>query len=103
MKAIGYYKSLPVENPDSLQELELEKPTPSGRDLLVKVRAVSVNPVDVKIRASRNGTDSAPVILGWDVSGTVESSETNGRLFQPEMTCFMPAASLVPAETVNFI
>lgn len=50
MKAVGYYQSLPIDHPDALLDLELPEPTPGPRDLLVEVRAISVNPVDTKVR-----------------------------------------------------
>ena len=50
MKAIGYQQSLPVDDVNSLIDIELPDPTPGPRDLLVEVRAISVNPVDTKIR-----------------------------------------------------
>ena len=53
---------------DSLVDIELPKPSPAGRDLLVKIEAVSVNPVDTKQR--KQGT-AAPRVLGWDAAGTV--------------------------------
>ncbi len=55
----------------SLADIELPKPAPSGRDLLVKVEAVSVNPVDTKRRADPAKTDTQPRVLGWDAAGTV--------------------------------
>jgi NADPH2:quinone reductase len=55
MKAIGLYRYLPIDNPDSLIDIELAKPVPSGRDLLVSVRAISVNPVNVEVRHCRKG------------------------------------------------
>ena len=67
MKAIGLKKSLPVEDPESLIAFETEKPAPGKHDVLVKVRAVSVNPVDYKVR-QHSATDSVldnPKILGW--------------------------------------
>ena len=50
MKAVGYRKSLPIDDPQSLIDIEVEKPSPQGRDLLVQVKAISVNPVDYKMR-----------------------------------------------------
>jgi len=50
MKAIGYYQPLPIDNAESLQDIELPAPVAGPRDLLVRVKAVSVNPVDTKIR-----------------------------------------------------
>ena len=60
-------------------DIELSKPSPSGRDLLVKVEAVSVNPVDYKQRKQATGSR----ILGWDASGTVESTGKDVSLFKP--------------------
>ncbi len=51
MKAIGLYQYLPIENEQSLVDVEVDRPTPGGRDLLVAVRAISMNPVDTKVRA----------------------------------------------------
>ena len=71
MKAIGLYKYLPVEDENSLQDLEIPEPEASGHDLLVAVKAISVNPVDAKIRAPKDQTETAPRILGWDAAGEV--------------------------------
>ncbi|MBN2984672.1 zinc-binding alcohol dehydrogenase family protein [Cohnella algarum] len=83
MKAVGLYNYLPIEHPESLIELELAKPVPTGRDLLVKVKAVSVNPVDTKVRAPKDRTESSPKVLGWDVAGVVEQTGPECVLFQP--------------------
>ena len=50
MRAVGYQNSLPIDDPAALVDIELPKPEPAGRDLLVEVRAISVNPVDTKVR-----------------------------------------------------
>lgn len=50
MKAVAYYQPLPAEHPEALQDVQLADPTPGPHDLLVEVRAISVNPVDTKIR-----------------------------------------------------
>ena len=71
MRAIGYTQSLPIDDPQSLVDLDLPKPEATGRDLLVEVKAVSVNPVDTKIRQRRADPDGAPQVLGWDAAGTV--------------------------------
>jgi zinc-binding alcohol dehydrogenase family protein len=76
MRAIAFRRPLPIEAPDSLVELDLPRPEPGPRDLLVNVRAVSVNPVDTKIRGARHqgsvpdGTGK-PRVLGWDAAGVV--------------------------------
>ena len=84
MKAVGRPLPLPITDPDSLQDLELPKPIPQERDLLVQVKAVSVNPVDTKIRHSQqtDQQESSPRVLGWDVSGVVASVGAQVSLFQ---------------------
>jgi NADPH2:quinone reductase len=73
MKAVGLTKYLAISDPESLVDLERAVPEPSGRDLLVKVEAVSVNPVDTKIRMSKSDVEEQPRILGWDAAGIVEA------------------------------
>ncbi len=75
MKAIGFKQSLPITEKDSFIEFETEQPTPTGYDLLVKVSANSVNPVDFKIResAAKDNKLDMPKIIGWDAVGTVEA------------------------------
>jgi NADPH:quinone reductase len=53
MKAVGYFECLPIEHERSLIDLEIARPEPGPRDLLVRIEAVSVNPVDTKVRISR--------------------------------------------------
>src|SRR5687768_7707112 len=86
MRAVGLYKYLPIEDPESLVDLEIPKPEPRGRDLLVRVRAVSVNPVDTKVRAPKDPKDkleAEPKILGWDAAGIVEAAGEEASLFSP--------------------
>ncbi|MEG3168652.1 zinc-binding alcohol dehydrogenase family protein [Sphingomonas sp. LB3N6] len=71
MRAIGYTQSLPIDDPQSLVDLDIAKPEATGRDLLVQVKAVSVNPVDTKIRQNRADPDGKPQVLGWDAAGVV--------------------------------
>lgn len=71
MKAVGYRETGSIDRVDALIDFETEKPTPLDRDLLVKVKAVSVNPVDTKIRQRREPEGNAPAVLGWDAVGTV--------------------------------
>lgn len=75
MKAIGFKQSLPISEPNSFIAFETEKPTPAGYDLLVKISAISVNPVDFKIRqnAAKDITLDSPKVIGWDAVGTVEA------------------------------
>ena len=83
MKAVGYYRSLPIDQDEALIDLEVEKPTPAGRDLLVKVEAVSVNPVDTKVRRRASGDKGAPKILGFDAAGMVVEIGPECSLFKP--------------------
>jgi zinc-binding alcohol dehydrogenase family protein len=72
MKAIVYDRpGLPLEDARALYDTELPKPEPGPRDLLVKIRAIAVNPVDTKVRAGLLG--DTPRLLGWDAAGTVEA------------------------------
>ena len=84
MKAIGFTHPLPGSHPDSLQDFECSKPEAEERDLLVRVNAISVNPVDTKIRRSQasDSQEGFPRVLGWDVAGVVESVGPVVSLFQ---------------------
>ena len=82
MRAVGYRKALPISDPASLEDLEVPVPEPGPRDLLVRVEAVSVNPVDVKVRAS-SGPGGEPKILGYDAAGTVVATGSDVHLFSP--------------------
>ncbi|MCP3715116.1 zinc-binding alcohol dehydrogenase family protein [Paraburkholderia sp. CNPSo 3281] len=83
MKAIGYYRNLPISDPESLIDLELPDPQPGPRDLLVEVHAVSVNPVDVKVRARMAPENGEPKVIGWDASGVVRAVGRDVTLFKP--------------------
>ena len=83
MKAVAYYQSLPADHADALQDVELPAPTPGPRDLLVEVKAISVNPVDTKIRRNVAPEDGAAKVLGWDASGIVKAVGSEVSLFQP--------------------
>ncbi|MBZ9629898.1 zinc-binding alcohol dehydrogenase family protein [Salegentibacter sp. LM13S] len=74
MKAVGIKKSLPIDHSDSFLEFNTEEPTPRDSDLLVRIKAVSVNPVDFKVRqnAAKDKELEQPKILGWDAAGIVE-------------------------------
>lgn len=71
MKAVGYAQSLEITDPKSLEDIELEKPTPESRDLLVKVSAISVNPVDTKVRMRAAPPEGEFKVLGYDAVGEV--------------------------------
>jgi NADPH:quinone reductase len=81
MKAVGLTHYLPIDDPNSLQDVELPVPTPGPRDLLVRVKAVSVNPVDTKVRSTVKDA-SEPKILGYDAAGIVEAVGNEVSLFK---------------------
>lgn len=83
MKAVAYYHSLPADHADALLDVELPTPTPGPRDLLVEVKAISVNPVDTKIRRNVAPSDGDAKVLGWDASGIVKAVGSEVSLFQP--------------------
>lgn len=84
MKAIGFKTSLPITEADSFIEFEKEQPQPQGRDLLVEVKAISVNPVDYKIRQGslKGKTQDVPKIIGWDAVGVVTAMGSGVSLFK---------------------
>ncbi|MEP1931456.1 MAG: zinc-binding alcohol dehydrogenase family protein [Roseibium sp.] len=81
MKAVALTHYLPIEDPKSFVDVDLPKPSPEGRDILVAVKAVSINPVDTKVRAPKDTVEETPRVLGWDASGVVEA-------VGPEVTLF---------------
>ncbi|KAG9407099.1 hypothetical protein AC1031_001741 [Aphanomyces cochlioides] len=81
MRAVGLNAHLPIEDPSSLLDLTVDVPTVSGHDLLVQVKAVSVNPVDYKIRAN-GGKLNGPKILGYDAAGVVVAVGSDVSLFK---------------------
>lgn len=83
MRGVGYRQSLPIDHPESLQDIELADPVATGRDLLVEVRAVSVNPVDTKVRKKVTPPNGQWQVLGWDAAGVVREVGAEARLFRP--------------------
>lgn len=82
MKAIGHTKACSITDENALIELELEKPQPAPRDLLVRVRGISVNPVDVKVRELME-PEGPHRILGYDAAGVVEAVGSQVTEFRP--------------------
>ena len=81
MKAIAFTQhGLPIDDPEALKDMDLPKPAPGPRDLLVEVRAISVNPVDTKIRAGSAATE--PKVVGWDAVGVVRETGSEVTLFK---------------------
>lgn len=94
MKAVALTRSLPIDDPQSLVDVVLPDPgPPQGHDLLVRVHAVSVNPVDTKQRAAA-GNLAQPRVLGWDAAATVEA-------IGPEVTLFKPGDQVYYAGDIS--
>jgi zinc-binding alcohol dehydrogenase family protein len=83
MKAIAYQTPGPIDREDALQDVELERPTAEGRDLLVEVHAVSVNPVDTKVRRAMAPEGTPWRVLGFDAAGVVEAVGPDVQGFSP--------------------
>ncbi|TWI00932.1 NADPH2:quinone reductase [Luteimonas cucumeris] len=84
MKAVALTRYLPIDDPQSLVDIELPKPTlVDGHDLLVRVEAVSVNPVDTKVRSPKPQVEAQPKVLGYDAAGVVEAVGENVTRFKP--------------------
>lgn len=81
MKAIGYKENLPIDNVNSLQDIEVETPKATGRDVLVEIKAISVNPVDYKVRANKPAPDGEWSVIGWDATGIVKEIGEDVTLF----------------------
>jgi zinc-binding alcohol dehydrogenase family protein len=97
MKAVALTRYLPVTDPDCLLDVELPKPgPPKGRDLLVQVKAISVNPVDVKRRAPKPDVEKEPRVLGWDACGVVEAAGEQCTLFKPGDEVFYAGSIVRP-------
>ncbi len=83
MKAVALTHYLPISDLESLFDTRLPKPSPTGRDILVRVEAVSVNPVDTKVRAPKDKVEDPPKVLGYDAAGVVESVGDGVIRFKP--------------------
>lgn len=83
MKAVGFTRYLPIDDPESFLDLDLPKPVPQGRDILVAVKAIAVNPVDTKVRSPKDTVEAAPRVIGYDASGIVAAVGPDVTLFQP--------------------
>lgn len=94
MKAVGYRQALPIDNAQALIDIELPEPVASGRDLLVEVRAVSVNPVDTKVRRGNAPAAGETRVLGWDAAGIV-------RAVGPQCTLFNLGDEVYYAGVIN--
>lgn len=83
MKAVALTHYLPADDPNAFLDVELSRPAAAGCDLLVSVKAVSINPVDTKVRSPKDKVEDTPRVLGWDASGIVEAVGPDVTLFRP--------------------
>lgn len=102
MKAIGYRHAGAIDREDALVDIELERPVPTGRDVLVEVAAVSVNPVDTKIRKSTSPSGDDWKVLGWDAAGRVVAVGPQVSLFKPGDEVFYAGALTRPGTNSEF-
>jgi len=101
MRAIAYTRhGLPIDDPDSLVDLEIDLPTPGPRDLRVAVRAVAVNPVDAKVR--RTAAITTPRVLGFDAVGIVDAVGSEVTLFQPGDAVYYAGAIDRPGSNAEY-
>ena len=102
MHAIGYQNPSPITDDASLVDIDLPKPAPDGHDILVQVKAVSVNPVDYKVRRSTppQGTDWK--VLGWDAAGIVHAVGKDVTLFKPGDAVFYAGSITRPGSNAEF-
>lgn len=82
MKAVALIRYLPVSNPEAFLDVELPKPTPSRRDILIAVKAVAINPVDTKVRSPKDKVEESPRVIGYDASGVIEAVGPDASLFK---------------------
>jgi len=101
MKAVGFTKSLPIAEAGSLVDLELPTPVPGPRDLLIEVRAVSVNPVDTKMRM-RGVAPGETKVLGFDAAGVVKSMGRDVTLFRTGDEVFYAGSNIRPGTNAQF-
>ncbi|WP_340156617.1 zinc-binding alcohol dehydrogenase family protein [uncultured Winogradskyella sp.] len=82
MKAIGYKENLPIEDKNALQDIELKMPKATGKDILVEIKAISVNPADYKVRAAMPVEGDDWKVIGWDATGIVKEVGEDVSLFK---------------------
>ena len=102
MKAVGLTRYLPIEDPHSLIDLELPKPTAAGHDLLVRVEAVSVNPVDTKVRSPKPAVEEQAKVLGYDAAGIVEAVGDAVTLFRPGDAVYYAGSITRPGSNAQY-
>lgn len=102
MRAIGYQTPLPIADDNSLVDIDLPRPTPSGRDLLVEIKAISVNPADAKVRANARPEEDKWKVIGWDAAGVVVEAGPEATLFKPGDEVFYAGSITRPGTNAEF-
>jgi len=102
MKAVGYTKSLPIDAPDALVDFETAKPEPGPRDIRVAVKAISVNPVDTKVRKRAAPPAGEHKILGYDAAGVIDAVGNDVSLFKAGDEVFYAGSILRQGTNAEF-
>lgn len=102
MKAVALTRCLPIDDPQSLLDMELPMPAVGEHDLRVRVEAVSVNPVDTKLRASKPQAEAHPRVLGFDAAGTVDAVGARVRGFAPGDRVYYAGDATRPGSNAQF-
>ncbi|PWE54052.1 zinc-binding alcohol dehydrogenase family protein [Metarhizobium album] len=102
MKAIGYRQAGAIDREDSLSDIDLERPVAKGRDLLVAVEAISVNPVDTKVRRKVSADEGSWKVLGWDAAGKVVETGPDVTGFKVGDAVFYAGSIIRPGANSQF-
>jgi zinc-binding alcohol dehydrogenase family protein len=102
MKAVGFARPLPITDAESLIDIDMPRPSAGAHDIVVKVEAVSVNPVDVKLRAAVAPPQGTNRILGFDAAGTVEAVGSAVTQFKPGDAVFYAGAIDRPGTNAEY-
>lgn len=102
MRAVTYTAGSAADAPEALLDVTLDKPQPRGRELLVQIRAVSVNPIDTKVRQGEYQQTCEPKVLGWDAAGIVVATGSDARLFDVGDEVFYAGALNAPGSHAEF-
>jgi NADPH:quinone reductase len=102
MRAVGFNKNQPISSETALLDIELPEPEAKGRDLLVEIRAVSVNPVDTKVRSLQPVEDGSYRVLGYDAAGVVKAVGPDVKLFKPGDEVYYAGSVTRPGTNAEF-
>lgn len=102
MKAVGYQQPGAIDRADALIDIEIARPVPTGRDLLVEVQAIAVNPVDTKVRRSAAPPEGDYKVLGYDAVGIVRETGPDATLFRPGDAVWYAGAIDRPGSNAEF-